>query len=61
MSMVVRLRYGEAEKGICPPQIVWFEVVSRVSSLRASVLVEVVHEVQVRRGDVLVEEVVGRQ
>ena len=61
MSMVVRLRYGEAEKGICPPETVWFEVVSRVSSLRASVLVEVIYEVQVRGGDVLVEEVVGRQ
>ena len=61
MSMVVLLRYGEVEKGICPPETFWFEVVSRVSSRQASVLVEVVREVQVRRGDVLVEEVVGRQ
>ena len=61
MSMGVLLRYGEVEKGICPPETVWFEVVSRVSSRQASVLVEVVREVQVRRGDVLVEEGVGRQ
>ena len=61
MSMVVLLRYGEVEKEICPPETVWYEVVSRVSSRQASVLVEVVREVQVLKDDVLVEEVVGRQ
>ena len=61
MSMVVLLRYGEVEKGICPRETVWFEVVWRVSSRQASVLVEVVREVQVLKDDVLVEEVVGRQ
>ena len=61
MSMVVQLRYGEVKKEICSPGIVWYEGVSKVSSRQASVLVEVVREVQVRRGDVLVEEVVGKQ
>ena len=61
MSMVVLLRYGEVEKGICSPGTVLFEVVLKVSSRQASVLVEVVREVQVRKGDVLVEEVVEKQ
>ena len=61
MSMVVQLRYDEVTKEICSFEIFWYEVVSKVSSQPASVLVEVVREVQVQRGDVLVEEVVGKQ
>ena len=58
---MVRLRYGGVQEGVFPPPVFWFEVVSRVSSLQALVSVEVIHEVQVRKGDVLVEAVVGRQ
>ena len=61
MSMVVQLRYDEVTKEICSFEIFWYEVVSKASSQPASVLVEVVREVQGRRGDVLVEEVVGKQ
>ena len=61
MSMVGQLRYDEVTKEIWSSEIFWYEVVSKVSSQPASVLVEVVREVQVQRGDVLVEEVVGKQ
>ena len=61
MAMVVQLHYVEVTKEICSFEIFWYEVVSKVSSQPASVLVEVVREVQVQKGDVLVEEVVGKQ
>ena len=61
MSMVMPLHYAEVEKEIYPPWGVLCEVVSRASSLRASVWVEVIHEVQVPKDDVLVEEVVERR
>ena len=61
MSMVEQLRYDEVTKEIWSSEIFWHEVVSKVSSQPASVLVEVIREVQVRKGDVLVEEVVEKQ
>ena len=61
MSMGLQLRYDEVMKEICSSEIFWYGVVSKVSSQLASVSVEVVREVQVQRGDVLVEEVVGKQ
>ena len=60
MSMVGQLRYDEVTKEIWSSEIFWYEVVSKVSSQPASVLVEVVREVQVRRGDALVEAMVGK-
>ena len=61
MSKGVQRRYDEVMKEICSFEIFWYGVVSKVSSQLASVSVEVVREVQVQRGDVLVEEVVGKQ
>ena len=61
MSKGVKLRYDEVMKEICSFGIFWYGVVSKVSSQLASVSVEVVREVQVQRGDVLVEGVVGKQ
>ena len=61
MSKGVKLRYDEVMKEICSFEIFWYGVVSKVSSQLASVSVEVVREVQVQRGDVLVEEVVEKQ
>ena len=61
MSKGVKLRYDEVMKEICSCGIFWYGVVLKVSSQLASVSVEVVREVQVQRGDVLVEEVVGKQ
>ena len=61
MSKGVKLRYDEVMKEICSFGIFWYGVVSKVSSQLASVSVEVVREVQVQRGDVLVEEVVEKQ
>ena len=61
MSMVLQLRCDAVMKEICSFESVWYEVVSKVFSQPASVSVEVIHEVQVQKDDVLVEEVVKKQ